>query len=315
MRNRRPSSRRSSTKLLVASAFALLAGMLGSSPASADEIITLSYTRPAAAGGAAVTQRYILLRNFDPDLVIPAPTAVLVLFTGGGGKLGLAFGGTGGTVEKINLDNTNFLLRTRHLFASGGRVSPSNPLGRFVVAVPDAASDFLALPNGLRGQRTGPAYRFDMRKLFLDLRAKFPDTPIWVIGTSRGTIAAAQAASDLAVPAKQRPDGVVLTSSLTVPTTGPTTLSLAGVDLENINVPTLVVAHNADQCNATPPGNTIPHVYNRLTGAPIRKVLTFGGGVPRISQDVCDALSYHGFFGVEQNVINAIAGWIKNPVP
>jgi hypothetical protein len=39
--------------------------------------------------------------------------------------------------------------------------------------------------------------------------------------------------------------------------------------------------------------------------------MLFNGGSTPVS-DPCDPLSPHGFFGVEQRVIDAIAKWIKH---
>ncbi len=168
-------------------------------PASADEVITLNYTR--AAGGATVSQSYLLVHEGDPGLTIANPIATLLLFVGGGGRLRLSN-------QQLHIDAVNFLLRTRHLFAARGP---------FDVAVMDAASDFLnsgLFPKGLRGQRVSAQYLEDMQRVTSDLRARFPGLPIWAVGTSRGSIAAALVAAQLNRP--QGPDGVVLTSSVTV---------------------------------------------------------------------------------------------------
>ena len=187
--------------------------------------------------------RYLLIdpSNADPavDGFAPInPIAVLMLFTGGDGRLNLA-------PNQQNTGLTNFLVRTRyHYYAAEG----------YVVAVVDAASDFLAhnhaettdangflhrsglvghrLPNRLHGDK----YLLDLAAVMNDLRQRYPNLSLWAVGTSRGTISAAVAAANVTPP----PDGIVLTSSIT----GPDAVGdLGGVDLESINIPALIVTN------------------------------------------------------------------------
>ncbi len=189
-----------------------------------------------------------------------APLEVLVLFPGGAGQLNLQPGQT-------NTGSTNFVVRTRYHFAAQ----------KFIVAVVDAASDFLALPEGLRGHRVNGSpystqYLQDLDALIKDLRSRFPKMPLWMVGTSRGTVSAARAAAELG-PAPNGPDGVVLTSSLTGPSGAG---DLNGVALENIHVPTLIVSNKADQCRVTKPEDS-KRILKRLTGVRAAKYLQLKG--------------------------------------
>ena len=264
---------------------------VASTPSAADEVVTLNYAR--AGGGAPVSQSYILLHDGDTALTIANPRATLLIFVGGRGRLRVSD-------EELNIDAVNFLLRSRHPFASSGP---------FNVAVMDAASDFLALPNGLRGQRTSVEYLEDMRRVIADLRVRFPGLPVWAVGTSRGSTAAAQAAAELS-PA-QGPDGIVLTSSVTVDVAGAN--SLNDVALEKIAVPTLVTAHRQDACSVTPPGEIKAKIIARLTGTK-PKAKIFVGGLSAISE-ACGALSPHGYFGIETTAVRFISRWIRKRSP
>ena len=258
-------------------------------PALADEVVTLQYERDA--GGAVVSQSYILIHDGDPDIDLPSPVATVILFAGGSGRLRIAD-------EELAIDTANFLVRTRHHFAAQGR---------FNVAVIDAASDFLdnaQFPRGLRGQRVSPQHLEDMRRVIADLRTRFSGLPVWVIGTSRGSISAAHAAAQL--PAPVGPDGLVLTSSVTVPTPGQN--SLDDVVLAGVQVPTLIVAHEKDACFVTPPGDS-QDIADGLVNAPRVKVRLFDGGFTAIS-NACGALSEHGFFGIESRVVRRIGKWV-----
>jgi dienelactone hydrolase len=198
-----------------------------------------------------------------------------------------------------NTGHTNFLVRTRYLFAAEG----------FVVAVIDAASDFLAHNHGLRGHRLpdrqyGKEYLDDLKAVINDLRGDFPDLPLWAVGTSRGSISAAVAAAELDDP----PDGLVLTSSLTGPDSNGD-LRPQNIDLEDVEVPTLIVTNKEDECRITKPEDS-KDLKKRFTAAPKVKIRQFKGRITPLSRS-CRSLSGHGFFGIEQKVIKAITKFIK----
>lgn len=256
--------------------------------------------------------RYLLIDPGNADPVIDGfppldPIAVLMLFTGREGRLFLAPG-------QLNTGSPNFLVRTRYHFAAE----------RYVVAVVDAASDFLAHDHptaidgsgfvhgsGLRGHRLpnrlhGDKHVQDLAAVMSNLRVRYPGLPLWAVGTSRGTVSAAVAVTAAVPPA----DGLVLTSALT----GPDAFEdLNGVSLESVSVPTLIVSHKDDDCPVTKPEDA-KMLKHRLAGSPKVRVIEFHGGSTPVSNP-CDPLSGHGFFGIEQKVIEAIAKWIKHANP
>ncbi len=80
--------------------------------------------------------------------------------------------------------------------------------------------------------------------------------------------------------------------------------------LDRIRVPTLVVAHEDDECWATPPDGA-ERIAKGLVNAPKVAVKMFSGGdEPRSTP--CTALSAHGFLGIEQDVVAAIAAFITS---
>ena len=253
--------------------------------------------------------RYLLIDpgNADPatDGFAPIdPKAVLMLFVGGDGRLNLA-------LTQQNTGSTNFLARTRYHFAAEG----------YVVALVDAASDFLVHDHapttdangflhgsGLSGHRLpnrlyGGDYLQDLAAVMNDLRVRYPNLPLWAVGTSRGTLSAAVAAANVSPP----PNGIVLTSSLT----GPSAMGdLEGVNIESIAIPVLIVSHRDDACSVTKPDDS-KTLKRRFTASPRVRVHIFNGGSAPLSGP-CDPLSAHGYFGVEQNVIDAITKWIDH---
>lgn len=260
------------------------------------QVVELSGYRPRLDGSpATLVARYLLI---DPSNAVPAdgfapldPVAVLMLFVGGSGKLGLAPG-------QQNVGSTNFVARTRYHFAAQ----------RYVVALVDAASDFLDLGEGLSGHRQphqphGDKYLQDLTAVMGDLRTRYPALPLWAVGTSRGTIGAAVATAYAAPP----PDGIVLTSSLTGPSA---TGDLRTVNLESISGPVLIATHQDDACPVTKPGDA-KRLKRRFASSSRVKLQIFKGASAPLSS-ACDPLAPHGFFGIEQNVIEAIAKWVEH---
>lgn len=236
--------------------------------AAAEQVVTID-TRPG------VTQSFIFV---EPP---GKATANLILFMGGNGKIALW--------RDPNRRNKNFLVRTRQRFAAQG----------FNVAVVDSPSD--RHREGLVGFRGTDAHRADIAAVakWLSDRARLP---LWLVGTSRGSISAAWLGASLPV------DGVVLTSSVTVPATRNPANALEA-PLEKVKAPVLIVANSDDGCFASPPqgANTLK---SALTSSPKVEIVTFEGGDPPQSGP-CEAMAYHGYLGIEARVVDAIGGWIK----
>jgi pimeloyl-ACP methyl ester carboxylesterase len=250
---------------------ALAVILLGAAVAGAEDIKTI----PTRAG---VTQSFLLLRRTE------TPVATVVLFAGGNGALNLASGrlaGLGG----------NFLVRNRGRFAEHG----------FLVAVPDAPSDHA---GGLTRFRASAEHAADVEALIATLRQTAP-APVWLIGTSMGTVSAASAAARLR--GERGPDGVVLTSTITRWNRGEGE-SVGDVRLGDIRVPTLVVHHREDACPFTPYAD-VPGLLRDLSKTPRRELLTFEGGDPAQSKP-CEARAAHGYLGLDAAVVKAIADWI-----
>jgi len=220
-------------------------------------------------------------------LVHPAgpPVASVILFIGGEGRLALQPPAT------IGHARGNFLARTRQRFARDG----------FLVALPDLPSDRGA---DLWNFRTSGAHAEDVGALIAALRATAPG-PVWVIGTSMGTLSAANAAARLK---SGGPDGVVLTSTVTR-TFKQSGESVLTVGLGDIRVPTLLVHHRDDACRVAPYAGA-SRVLAALEHAPAKELLTFQGGSPPQSEP-CEARSAHGYLGLEAEVVDAIAAWVR----
>lgn len=230
------------------------------------------------AGRPGVTQSFLLLR---PER---APVASVIIFAGGDGNLAL-------TPEGPRQLQGNFLVRTRlHWMREG-----------FLVAILDTPSD---RPRGMWNFRTTKEHAADVKQAIAVMR-ELAKVPVWLVGTSMGTLSAANGAARIT---EGGPDGIVLTSSVT----GTSKVSYETVlhgGLEDIRVPTLVVHHKADTCQASPYSGA-ESIMKALKRAPVKELMTFEGGSPPISAP-CEAKAAHGYLGLEAQVVSAIGAWIR----
>jgi pimeloyl-ACP methyl ester carboxylesterase len=245
------------------------------------EVVTVD-VRPGA------TMRYLGLTGAGK------PAAAIVLLAGGKGALNLSSSGAIGSDLKLN-----FLIRTREQFAREG----------FYVVALDAASDRQSGMNG--AIRLSPQHANDVGAVIAEIK-KRTGLPVWLVGTSAGTLSAAGVAAKLA-SSPSRPDGVVLTSTMTtLDAAGHCGKSVYDAALPAIKAPVLIASHRDDGCECTP-GNTAAgaKLIAALTGAAAREHKIFNGGNAPLSGP-CDARAQHGFFGIEGRVVKAIADWVKS---
>lgn len=218
------------------------------------------------------------------------PIANAVLFAGGGGDVQLR-----AEKGKAALADGNFLVRMRAMFVHDG----------LNVAVVDAPSDHKGSRGMMGGFRNSAEHLKDIEGVIAYLH-KDNGLPVWLIGTSRGT----ESAAFIAVNSRQKIDGLVLTSSITVSNSSGT--SITDLPLKQIKVPVEIVAHKDDKCAVTPPGNT-EMLASDLSGASKVDVkIVSGGSRPRSGP--CDALSAHGFYGAEFDAVVPITDFVKNNV-
>ena len=222
-----------------------------------------------------VTQRILVIK---PD----QPKAAVVLFAGGDGAIALE---SDGRIGKLT---GNFLIRTRGQFAAHG----------LLTVVIDAPSD---VPH-LGGTRQTAKHVADVKAVLAWLRAQ-ATVPVWLVGTSRGTQSVAYIATQLS-RADGGPDGIVLTSSVV---SDKRSRAVPEMPLELIHVPVLVTHHKEDSCRVCRYGD-VPLLMDKLTTPPRRELIVFEGGVSE--GDPCGARAYHGYNGIEREVVDRIAAWI-----
>lgn len=210
-------------------------------------------------------------------------THSVILIAGGKGKLNIDEDGIG--------NEGNFLVRTRQQFANQG----------MVVAVIDKPSDKKKL---FRFRKT-KKHAKDIKAVISFLRNRHPDKPLWLVGTSRGSISAANVASRM--HGKAGPDGIVLTSSVTRKSKKNLD-SLEDIDLSSITVPTYIVHHKDDECKVTP-YDEAEELMNELTSVKVKEFKGVSGG--DTVSNPCKGKSYHGFLDIEDKVVKLIVDWVK----
>ena len=210
----------------------------------------------------------------EPVTLLMAPGAVrnVVLFTGGAG-------GSGGMAS-------NFVIRIAAQLQAAG----------FNVAMPEVPSDSSGgMSNAFRA---GAEHAADIAAV-IDLLRSRAHLPVWLISTSNGTLSAANVAIRLG---PEKVAGLVLTSTVWQ-------RMAAFDDLSLVRVPTLVVHNRDDGCRESPPAMAEGGVA-LLTHAPVKELIMTSGGISR--SNPCQAMSPHGYLGVENQAVVPMIAWIKS---
>ena len=252
----------------------LLLALTGSHMLFAEQLVELESPR-------GVTQRFLLIQPENPK-------AAVVLFAGGKGALGL-YSDVSGKPE-MKWGAKNFLVRTRRDFARHG----------LMVVTVDAPSDHSAEQGMYGGFRSSGAHVEDIDAVMARLR-EIADIPIWLVGTSRGT----ESVTNVAIASRQHPHGLVLSSSMTVGDSRGR--AVVDFDLGQVTLPTLITHHERDGCSKTRP-EQVARIATGLVNAPVVAVRMFSGG--RQQSDPCRAMSRHGYLGIEEQVVGAIAAFV-----
>src|SRR5215475_6300853 len=241
-----------------------------------------------AADAEAVTIDTTLSVKTPPvrlDKPAHAGRASVVLMTGGDGLLSLDATGT------ITASTGNFLIRSADLFLRHG----------LNVMMADAAP---AHPTGLNvATRLSATHAAELQG-FITAAVSRWNKPVWVVGTSNGSISTVTAGGFL--PALAGLSGVVLTSPVTNLTPG--TLPTFNLFASRIVVPALVVSHQDDHCSFSPPAGAA--ALFALIPSANKAARTFEHG-HSVATDPCGAFSEHGYAGIEDKVVKTIADFIR----
>ena len=213
------------------------------------------------------------LRSWDDDREVKVAA---VLFTGGGGSVGLLQRG-------IAKPGANFLVRSRQLFLEQG----------IATAVIDAPSDVASMSDGFR---SGARHARDVAALVADLKRRYAGVRVFLVGTSRGTVSAAHAAAALGAEVA----GMALTSSVFRSSRGGA--GLMGFDYASIASTVLLVHHVDDGCPVT-------LYWEAKSLSKKYPLISVSGGNPARSEP-CEPFSAHGYLGREAATVSAISRWM-----
>jgi pimeloyl-ACP methyl ester carboxylesterase len=248
---------------------------LSVAPQSSAEISERIVEIPTRTG---VTQRFLLLVPEDP-------VAAVILFSGGHGGLQISKKG------QFKWGKNNFVVRSRERFTENG----------LMVSIIDAPSD-RQKPPYLGGFRQTPEHVADIEAVIAWLKGH-ANIPVWLVGTSRGTQSAAYVATQLV--GEGGPDGLVLTSTMLTDAKG---RPVPDMSISKLKIPVLVVHHEQDGCKHCK-FSDLPRLMDNLTAAQRKQLVALRGGNNR--GDPCKPFAFHGFNGIEREVVQKIAEWIK----
>jgi hypothetical protein len=231
------------------------------------------------------------VRTFDPpsggsfavSIAMPqsAPAFVFVLLPGGTGLVDLDAQGCPRALRG------NSLIRAIPKFLQGGAAT----------ALIDAPAEWRG-QHGLSTFRREPGHAEALGVAIKALRETYR-VPVWLLGTSRGAISAANAASRLAGAAA--PDGVILTSPVSQGARG--NLPFVSQDvfqlpLARIAIPLFALGHAGDTCVRSPPAS-VTRIAEAAAASPRKAaaIMTGGHGATpgQTGLDACEGRSPHGF--------------------
>jgi hypothetical protein len=78
--------------------------------------------------------------------------------------------------------------------------------------------------------------------------------------------------------------------------------------LERLNIPVLIVHHEQDGCKHCSFAN-MPRLMKKLKENKQSELITFRGGIDE--GNPCEAYAYHGFNGLDAEVVGRISTWIE----
>lgn len=211
----------------------------------------------------------------------PQPKGVLIMLPGGTGKLDLD---AEGTIK----NNKNFLVRTQQDWLKRD----------YAVLIPDSSNG-----RNLRGHRSTQRYG-EVVNAFVTYAKSQTQAPVFLIGTSQGTIAAVNGATQFQ---NSEIAGIVLTESVTKAGKRSTETVYDAKPAE-VTVPVLIVANQDDACPVAPPSGAEPLAQAFTTAKSTDVQMVSGGNSNKRS---CSSLSPHGYSGIEDQVVDLIAKWLN----
>jgi pimeloyl-ACP methyl ester carboxylesterase len=246
----------------------LSAGAALVATANAGELVTLPSRADATQG------IYI-------DAPKSQPAWVIVLLPGGNGSLRLSDRGA------TQLTG-NFVIRTASYWTDGGEAT----------ALFDTPSDHA---DGVKDHfRLSKDAVKDIEATVSEIRKRFPNAKVALLGTSRGTITAGNVLKRNPAAA----DAYILTSPVTQANKGQ--LGLSELSWPDNKARVLVVSNEHDGCDVSP-----FDAAKNLASTNGFDFIAVSSNLSKRNADECGANSPHGFLGIETSTLDAIRKWLE----
>ncbi len=209
--------------------------------------------------------------------------ATVLLLSGGEGGMGYKDG---------QPRNGNFLIRSRELFYR-------NDLNVAILGNPTDK------PRLDHQWRVSAQHAQDVSAVIDSIKG-ISKVPLWLVGTSNGTISA----TALGIALQEKVQGLVLTASVL---TWKIPQAVPRQDVGKISAPVLFYHHKEDSCAGTL-AYELKGTFDRFINAKQKKMMVVTGG-ENPQGDPCQAFHWHGFIGMETQAVNDIASWIVTQHP
>lgn len=222
----------------------------------------------------------------------------LILLVGGGGTLDID---EAGCPQRLN---HNILVRSAPLFQAAGMST----------VLVDAPANWSA-GDGLAGFRIQGAHAQDLGQVIADVRVRTGATAVWVVGHSRGTLSAANAAARLS--GTGAPDGVVLASAMLSGENSKrkpwVTQTVFDTDLKAYRGAILMVGHAADNCARSPPQRMDAAVQGALAARLQVVRVTGGPRSPGRAPDLssCEVGEAHDFVDQDRVLVDGVVRFVR----
>ena len=267
--------------LVGASACALAQTDRGADVPACGTVVDLS-----VRNGAQLRYSWVAGQPLTDSAGKPTAAVAAILLVGGGGWVDID---QAGCPQRLK---GNILVRTAPRLRAAG----------VTTVLVDAPSDWPG-DDGLAGFRIQAPHAADLGRVVADIRARTGARTVWLIGHSRGSLSAANAAARLS--GTEAPDGVVLASAMLVGENSKrkpwVAQTVFDTDIKNFRGALLLVGHAADNCVRSVP-EQMDAVLAGANAARAQAVRVTGGPRPAgraPSLSACEVHEPHDF--VEQD--------------
>ncbi len=319
-------------------AYAVLSGLVAGFLLSCDQqggeekYRDLNYQIESAVTRSSNIRYLLIFKGSSPS------GKLIVLFPGGTGTCHFGYiseksgcGKTSGNSIDISSDiwvSYNFVARNARDFALRGHTV-------ILIDMPDDVKSRMALYPG-QDKIIASAYRVggdwdndatnesndirdDLNRVITDFQARYgiTVTELYLVGTSRGTLATAYLSHKVGGVS-----GIVLTATVSSDDTGSVKYSdycpfgvTSFINCTRINSYTgkaFMVHHRDDGCSSSSYSSALS-LYSNLS-IPSKNFTSVTGGL-NLSSNPCSARTYHGFYGRDKDVVNLILDWIEGSSP